>query len=113
MKALTPVTVPPVAEAKRKASEIGLPSILNPLTVTSESKIREVVPPPVTVKLRGTSGFVIPEVTVTGAVPAAVAARTAVVEAVAIFFEVSVYPKVVEYIFLKLTVPKVALRAHG
>lgn len=93
LKALLPVTVPPVAEAKRKASLIGLPSILKPLTVTEESRIREVVPPPVTVKLRGTSGLVIPVVTVTGEVAAAVAAKTAVVEAVAIFFEVSVYPK--------------------
>jgi hypothetical protein len=51
-----------------------------------------VVPPGVTVRLRGTSGSVSPVVTVLTEVAAAVAASTAVAEAVATFFDVSVYP---------------------
>lgn len=61
-----------------------------PLTVTTESRISAVVPPGVTVRLRGTSGSVRPDVTVTGEVAAAVAARTAVAEAEATFLLVAV-----------------------
>lgn len=61
--------------------------MLVPLTVTNESRMSAVVPPGVTVRLRGTSGSVRPDVTVTTVVAALVAAITAVVEAVAIFLE--------------------------
>jgi hypothetical protein len=91
-KAKLPVTVPPVALAKRKASLIGLPSTLVPFTVTNESIIWAVVPPPVTVRFLGTSGSVIPLVAVTIVVAPLVAAKTAVVEAVATFLPFVVYP---------------------
>jgi hypothetical protein len=55
-----------------------------------------VVPPGVIVRLRGTSGSVRPEVTVTIEVAAFVAAITAVVEALATFLLVAVYPKLPE-----------------
>lgn len=77
-KALTPLVTVEAPLAKRKASLIGLPSILKPLIVTTESKTWAVVPPGVTDSARGTSGWVILAVTVVTLVAPAVAAKIAV-----------------------------------
>lgn len=90
LKAFLPLVAEELAAAKRKISLIGLPSMLYPLTVTTESRIREVVPPGVTIKALGTSGWVIPAVTVTGEVAALVAAKIAVEVPAATFLEYSV-----------------------
>lgn len=91
LKALTPLIVAGVPMTTTKDSVITLPSILTPVTTTEQVLTLVAVPPTVTDRARGTSGFVIPEVTVVSALDEAeVAASTAVLVPAATFLRVSV-----------------------
>ena len=87
LNAEPPLTVALDPVAKRKASEITLPSMLVPVTVTTESWIADAVPPAVTLSALGTSGSLNPDVIVWSApTVVAEAAKIAVAVPAAIFF---------------------------
>lgn len=90
LNALTPLIVPVAPTVGSKLSVIVAPSTLVPVTIIAESCTEAAVPPTVTDKALGKSGLVMPEVIVEPAVGIAVAAKTAVLEAAATFFWVSV-----------------------
>lgn len=97
MKAFVPLIVPVVAIVVMNDSVIVLPSMFVPVITMLESWTLVAVPPTVTDRRRGTSGLVMPVVTVVSAeAEAFVAAKTAVVVPAATFFCVSVYPNVFE-----------------
>lgn len=85
MKANAPFIVPVAPLLVRKDSLITLPSLLTPVTTTLPSAMLAAVPPVTTLRARGTSGFVIPLVTVWADNDVATAAITAVLEAAATF----------------------------
>jgi hypothetical protein len=86
LKALVPFIVPVEAIVVMNDSVIILPSTFVPVTTTELDWTADAVPPIVTESTLGTSGFVIPDVTVWALPLALVAASTAVVEAAATFF---------------------------